>query len=481
MATSQVFRCGRGIEGVRIVQHASVGGGMRTSRLGGSAGRSLLAAGAAVLLLAAAPKDLSSGKKISTGTKVLLKAEQQIVGAVTDTTAKVSFRTTAAANVQVEYSTDPELADRLSSDALTTRDSSDFTVHVPLTGLLPETTYYYRILVNGVPQQVSPYPYFRTFTTKGVSTDFVFVVTSDTDHIEDDNGAPVYETLDAENPVFVVQIGDFDHSIPLTLEDMRAVHRSVRDAQYPAGADFDTHVANHYAFFHVWDDHDYGTNDSDKTFAGRADAIQAFEEYYPLPDDTPNPSAGIWHKFSYGQAEFYMLDTRSQRDPDLAPGGPDHSMLDGDLIPNGQKQWLKNELFNSTAKWKFIFTSVPFNPTAKKIPKDAWGGFTDERDELIGFMDFAEIKGVIFLSGDLHSGGGIDDGTHSHFPEVNVPHTNMPTGDTGNLGDWSEGIISGQNGRSGYALVHVMTNPDQVLLETKGREGTRISYVVTLP
>jgi alkaline phosphatase D len=107
----------------------------------------------------------------------------------------------------------------------------------------------------------------------------------------------------------------------------------------------------------------------------------------------------------------------------------------------------------------------------------------DERSELIDWIHLHDIKGVILVSGDLHSGGGIDDGTNSAFPEINVPHTNMPSGDTGELGTWSEGIVSGKDGRAGYALIHVSTEPvDTVLLEAKGREGgARVSYSITLP
>ena len=30
------------------------------------------------------------------------------------------------------------------------------------------------------------------------------------------------------------------------------------------------------------------------------------------------------------------------------------------------------------------------------------------------------------MSGDVHSGGAIDDGTHATWPEISVPHANMP-------------------------------------------------------
>jgi alkaline phosphatase D len=412
--------------------------------------------------------------------RAVVETDGPLVGAVTDTTAKVFARTDAKANVLVEYSTDPSLASVTRSPSKKTMSFSDFTAVLPLSGLAPETTYYYRVTVNGVAQQSAPYPSFRTFPAQGAPREFRFAVLSDLDHVADGRAAPVYEQVAAQAPVLVLQVGDFDHSVPLTLADMRLQHREARDGPHPAGLDFLEHIATRFPVFHVWDDHDYGSNDADKTFAGRADSLQAFKEYYPLPA-LPNP-AGIWHKFSYGQAEFFLLDVRSQRDPNATPQGPGKSMLDGDNIPNGQKQWLEDSLRSSAATWKFVVTPVPFNNTAKRARRDAWSGFENERNEILDFIEDNDIEGVVFFSGDLHSGGGIDDGSNSGHPEMSVPHTNMPTGDSGTLGEWSEGILTGTNGNSGFGLVHVLRNPDRVLLETRGKNGeVRFDYLVTLP
>ena len=79
----------------------------------------------------------------------------------------------------------------------------------------------------------------------------------------------------------------------------------------PAGRDFISYIMK-FPFYHVWDDHDLGKNDADKTFYGMKDALQAFHEYFPttvLPSDN-----GIWHTFCYAKIEVFMLDLRSQRD-----------------------------------------------------------------------------------------------------------------------------------------------------------------------
>ena len=84
-------------------------------------------------------------------------------------------------------------------------------------------------------------------------------------------------------------------------------------------------------------------------------------------------------------------------------------MLDGkNLGATGQLQWLKDRLLASTATWKVIFTSVVTN-LGTKYP-DGWSGFQTEWNDLKTFINSNGIKGVLFISGDLHL-GAIDNGT----------------------------------------------------------------------
>jgi alkaline phosphatase D len=408
-----------------------------------------------------------------------VQTDGPLVGAVTDTSARIFMRTSSRASVAVQYSTDPLLVTFSSTPGIFTDVTADFTMIVKLTGLAPSTKYYYRVTVGGVAQQSSPYPFFTTFPSGSSSQTFDFVVMADLDWLHYRRPAPVYATVAAANPAFILQIGDFDHRDPATIKSMRTMHREVRGYNgFPGGVDFKNNIAGKFPLFHVWDDHDYGVNDGDKTFPGRADAWKAFKEYYPLPD-LPNSGAGIWHSFKYAQCEFFMLDLRSQRDRGMDTDGPNKSMLDGDKISNDQKDWLKDGLRNSTAKWKFVISSVPWNPTAKPRPPDAWASYQTERNELLDYIDDNNIEGVIFFSGDLHSGGGIDDGTYSGLPEVAVPHSNMDHGDSGRLGNWSEGIVSGDLG-GGYVIAHVKKAPDRVTLEVRDVTGAlRISWEAT--
>jgi phosphodiesterase/alkaline phosphatase D-like protein len=68
--------------------------------------------------------------------------------------------------------------------------------------------------------------------------------------------------------------------------------------------------------------------------------------------------------------------------------------------------------------------------------------YKTERQELIDFVRSNHITGVVLASGDIHSGGGIDDGTNAGLTEANCPRANAIFWQ-GNLGTWSEGMDKG--------------------------------------
>jgi alkaline phosphatase D len=378
-----------------------------------------------------------------------------LVGAVRPTTATIWIRTDSPAELQVEYSTTLDFQASVLSAVVETDQSRDLTGKLRLSGLKLKTQYFYRLWANGI---ALPGVYeFKTNPSDSSTEPFSFAVLSDFKTIS----APVYAQTANENPSFVVFLGDFDHRNPSTLSAMRAMHRQMRGSETQAGQDFMKYIRQ-FPFYHVWDDHDFGKNDADKTFVGKQNALKAFREYFPTP---PLPSQdGIWHRFRYAEAQFFMLDLRSQRDPNYTPDGPNKSILGAD-----QKAWLKDSLLKSTARWKFLMSTVPFNPAAK--PSDGWMAFQTERAEIVNFIQQNRIGGVIVISGDLHSGGAIDDGTNSGFPELSVPHANMEPPQCWTAqkpGIWSEGILCGID-NPGYGSITV--TPDSVTLHVKGIDG----------
>ncbi len=402
-----------------------------------------------------------------------------VVGGVTSSNANVFVRTDQAASVVLRYGTDPNLQTYLVSGTFQTSSSNDFTKIIPLASLSAQTTFYINVVVNGTSQFASPpYPSFTTFPSRGTSRNFKFVVLSDFKNTALlTNTTQTFASAAAEAPVFAFIGGDFDHRNPLTLSGKRKMFKDLYDAKSLYMGDFVNLILWRTPIIHQWDDHDSGLNNIDKTYGNWSLNQQVFEEYvpsYPLPSVKP----GIWQKFRYAQAECFVLDCRSQRDPEIDPDGPDKSMLDGnELGTTGQLRWLKQGLLASTARWKIIFTSVIINPTTK-FP-DGWAGYQTEWDGLKNFINTNNIQGVVFISGDLHL-GAIDNGIHAGFPEMCVatPNIELETRcSTDAPGTWSQGFYD--ETCTGYGLVTVLKNPDRLILQVADQDGNlQISYTV---
>jgi hypothetical protein len=254
--------------------------------------------------------------------------------------------------------------------------------------------------------------------------------------------------------------------------------KDLYDPNTPHMADFVNLILHKMPIIHQWDDHDSGHNNSDRTYGHWNWTQQVFQEYvpsYPLPAVSP----GIWQNFSYAQVDGFVLDCRSQRDPDTDPDNSSKSMLDGNnLGAAGQLVWLEQGLLHSTAKWKIIFTSVVTNPTTKL--DDGWGAFQSEWNSLKSFILTNHITNIVFISGDLHL-AAIDNGAAAGFPEMCVAQPNSRNIPlkcaTGSNGRWSEGFYD--ETCSGFGVVSVLQNPDRLLLQAIDEFGVpRVAYTV---
>ncbi len=417
-----------------------------------------------------------------------------MVGAVSYRSAIVWVRLDTVATVRVEYGTDPALEPPLPlSPAVTTSPDSDYTAFLYLNPSNPTlsagTTYYYRVVVNGVSTDLTGE--FTTFPLTTSTANFSFVVyadIADTYRQQDKHGYAYTRLTQVLTPAFVLQIGDFDHSDPDSasnngagwLPNMRAMHQHARDASLAHGGDWQSSIASKYPVFHMWDNHDYGA--SDRTFTiqqpkcdgttsvdstkftsyplGRSAAWRAFLDYWPMPP-LPNPPArasnypspadttvGLWHKFSFGKADFFMLDCRSEKNLVSSTTVGDTAV--GTMLGRVQVDWLKTELTASKdngASWIFLISPVSFDSTAKRASqpflrknlntgRGSWGAYYHERNELAEFIASLNLTNVVWITGDLHSGGAMDS-THTGYtksgtghlgaPEFGVPSTNIYT------------------------------------------------------
>jgi len=161
----------------------------------------------------------------------------------------------------------------------------------------------------------------------------------------------------------------------------------------------------------IWDDHDFGTNDSWGTTAvdspaWKVDVLETYKNnwvnpYYAGGDDQP----GVWTSFSMGDVDIFMLDCRYYRTT------PEDTHAD--MLSHAQRMWLYGALQKSDATFKIIASSVPWaygtKPGMMDTPAgmrtaglDTWEGFQQERDSIFNFLHENQIEGVVLLSADRH-------------------------------------------------------------------------------
>jgi alkaline phosphatase D len=153
-------------------------------------------------------------------------------------------------------------------------------------------------------------------------------------------------------------------------------------------------LAAHSPVYAIWDDHDYGVNDSDSTQKGKEESLRIFKEYWANPSCGEAENPGCYYTFTRGDVQFFMLDCRYYRSPNKAPDGPEKTMLGAK-----QLEWLKRGLSESKARIKILATGSEWETFSSE---DSWKSFRTERDAFFAWIDEQKIEGIILISGDRH-------------------------------------------------------------------------------
>lgn len=141
----------------------------------------------------------------------------------------------------------------------------------------------------------------------------------------------------------------------------------------------------------IWDDHDFGPNDSDRSFALKNVTSEAFRLFWGNPNYVFE--GACTSTFEWGDAQFFMLDDRWFR-------SPNNRKDDRTYFGEEQLRWLVDALIGSKATFKFIVTGGQILNTAALFENYATYG--EERALLLQKIVDAKIPGVIFLTGDRH-------------------------------------------------------------------------------
>lgn len=398
-----------------------------------------------------------------------------LVGGVTEQSARVYIATDVPIRFELQYALDSNF---ISYDETQgeTFDTSFLCTIVPISGLQTNTRYYYRIKIGSGYSSIFT---FKTFPLKGEKGIYRIVAGSCNYNTGPGGGQnnPNYK-----NDLMFQSMVDFDPNIVLHLGDWgyppselgayyntdpekRATSFKLRYKDY----NMLTYVMPNIPIDYIYDD-DYTQNGNagwtfpvinEVPISGgqikyelkdlplpngvREGAVKGYFDNFPgYPQQD---TGGIYHKFSLGNIDIFMLDTRGIKSPVHEPFKYNSFLNTYSFVPNQlhstlgrpQMDWLKEGLKNSTADWKLIVSGVVFNKKMNELLPLVlagqlidrslieyaatiaymWGGYPKDLNELLSFIKDQDVKNVIVVSGDTHS-CMMDDGKNAGLPEIST-------------------------------------------------------------
>lgn len=364
--------------------------------------------------------------------------------------------------VRWEVSPTSSFATVLRSGSFVTGPDRDHTVKLDVTGLAPESWYFYRFAYAG---QTSPVGRTRTAPAAGAAVANVRFGIVSCANLQA-GWFTAYRHLGERDDLHaVLHLGDYfyeygpgEYGYGPQDEDIRSheppneVHTlsdyRIRHAQYKRDADL-ANLHQKYPWILTWDDHEVANdqwsegaeNNSPGEYdwhARKTNAHQAYDEWMPVRiNDTAAIESQhlddrIYRRFRFGGLlEVSMLDLRSYRSQQVAYTQLNHTGdADRTITGRAQLDWLKDGLLTD-AQWKIVGNPVmiapirfgslpsdlikPVNDVTGLLPPggvpynvDQWDGYTADRTELFDHIKRRAIKDVVFVTGDIHSGWACD-------------------------------------------------------------------------
>lgn len=284
----------------------------------------------------------------------------------------------------------------------TTETTSGLTLFFTLSNLSPGTAYRYTVSTEGQRAFEGTHTFttqalwqYRTepptFTLATGSCAYINEVAFDRPGNAYGGGYEIFGSIAAKKPDLMLWLGDnvyFREADWTTRSGMihRYAHARATPELQPLLA-----ACPHYA---IWDDHDFGPNDSDGSFAHKKDAFDVFRLFWANPGSGADGLEDLSTQFTVGDIDFFLCDNRMHR-VSYQVAGQQHA-----LLGRQQCDWLIQALKYSRSPFKIVAMGGQFlNPVAKF---ENYANWKEEREYLLNAIRENRITGVIFLTGDRH-------------------------------------------------------------------------------
>ena len=233
---------------------------------------------------------------------------------------------------------------------------------------------------------------------------------------------------------------------------------------------------------YVWDDHDFGGNDSDGTAASRPAAQAAYRDrvpHYPLP----STNGAIYQSWVVGRVRFIMTDLESNSSKTSNADNSSKTKMGEEQI-----QWFFSELLKPEPL-KVWISSKPWIGSASN-GSDKWWSYSTERKRIANFIKNNGLQGkVIILSGDMH-GIGIDSGVNADYADgggADIPvFQAAPLDQSASVkgGPYDKGTyLNGSSGRQYGKMTITDTGASSLTVKWEGKRDstTVVTHTMQIP
>ncbi|MFW6189187.1 MAG: alkaline phosphatase D family protein [Planctomycetota bacterium] len=315
-----------------------------------------------------------------------------MIGSVTENSARFWVRTSREAEVKAMVTPPLRLQGGLASPTVRSTAETNYTAVAEVTGLLPDTEYHYRVLVDGESIGVPRSRTFRTYPAGGGAR-FAVGFGGGAGYYPDRER--VWARIAGRALSAFLFLGD---NVYIDWPDSTPVQR-YHYYRRQSRPEFRRLVGT-TPVYAIWDDHDFARNDG---WGGPKVEEPEWKRrvWRVFRQNWVNPSygggeerPGCWFRFSIADVDFFMLDGRYYR---TDPRGESPSMLGP-----AQKRWLLDGLKASRATFKVMVTPVPMARGTKGRSPDTWDGYAEERRQIFDFLHEHRIEGVFTLAADRH-------------------------------------------------------------------------------
>lgn len=343
--------------------------------------------------------------------------------------------------VHYKVATDNTFSNIISQGYTQTDASKDFTVKVDVTGLSPNTFYYYEFDFNGTYSAVGRTKTLPVGNVENVRFAVVSCANLEAGYFN------VYSAINERNDVdAVLMLGDYiyeyasgayspnpnvDRVWEPEVEIIDLAEYRLRYSSFHMDKNL-RELHQNFPWICVWDDHETANNsfengaenhtsDEGEWSVRKENGKRAFFEWLPIRPKGPENSQ-IFRSFKWGNlANLIMLDTRLEgRDEQVQATDPTINDTNRTILGDEQFAWLKDELILESQQWKILGNQVMMGEIkvlGNPINTDGWDGYPAERQRLYNHITQNNIEDFVVVTGDIHTSWAI-----------NLENGNIPVG-----------------------------------------------------